>query len=95
MALNGGGKIRNIMGAYGANRNEEIRKITKLQEKEKTKKKKAEAWKVTSKQLKNKSSTLNQKLLMSYTFLYDFLWAGHFFTYTTFIILLFPVIRPQ
>ena len=32
---------------------------------------------------------------MSYMFLYDFLWAGHFFAYTTFIILLFPVIRPQ
>ena len=29
MTLNGGGKIRNITGAYGANRNEEIRKITK------------------------------------------------------------------
>ena len=29
MTLNGGGKIRNITGAYGANRNEEIRKIAK------------------------------------------------------------------
>ena len=38
---------------------------------------------------------LNQKLARSYMFMYCFLWAGHFFPYTTFISLLFPVICPQ
>ena len=50
---------------------------------------------MTSKQLKYKSSTLDQKFARSYMFLYYFLLAEHFFNYKTFISLVFLVIRPK